>query len=418
MKNKLIPWIVCFVAALFYCYEFLLRVAPTVMVEDFRREFFLNGSGIGVLLSCYSFAYTPMQLPGGPLMDYYGPRRLLLMSVILCCVGSLLIPSIVNVYVSGLSLFLIGIGSAFAFVGVLKLAVNWLPHRYFSLISGITTMLGMFGAIFGQRAMNDVVIHKGWQSAWILSGVIGLLLFFLAYLFIHDCPESKKQNKSIKNHINILEPLKEFFLLVKGSPQFLLNGIIGGLLFLPISVFGSAWGVEFLRYAFSYPYELASDSVPFVFAGLAVGGPLAGWASSYYKKTKILIQISSVSLLLLFLMLMFVQNISVKSVQHLLFLLGFFVGPQVLVFGRSVALSSKKLAGSAAASTNFLVMIPTMIYPMLIGVILDFCAKQRVEALNHFTRIDFQYAVSIIPLSLLVALIISFFITEQEVSDA
>jgi len=402
-------------AALFYSYEFLLRVAPTVMVEDFRHTFLLNGSGVGFLLSCYSFAYTPTQLPGGALIDYYGPRKLLLLAVILCCVGSFLIPFSVNLYVTQISLFIIGFGSAFAFVGVLKLAINWLPHKHFAFFSGLTTMLGMLGAIFGQRIMSYVISKHDWLYAWTLSGKIGIILFILMFLFIHDSPKNKNIKKLPKKHLNIVSSVKEFLMLMKGNRQFLLNGIIGGLLFLPISVFGSSWGIEFLRYVYTLKSEYAANSVPFIFAGLTLGGPLAGLLCGKYRRSKIFLQISALSLCILFLILIFANYSSYHVLQLLLFLIGFFVGPQVLVFHRSILLSSSKLAGSAAASTNFIVMIPSILYPIIIGILLDlFSTKNAQSGLHQFTSLEFQLVMTIIPISLLAACFLLKFVSEEK----
>jgi MFS family permease len=409
VKNKIMPWFICLIAALFYFYEFLLRVAPSVMIEDFRRVFLLNGGEIGLLLSFYYWAYTPMQLPGGPILDYYGPRKVLLVSVIACCIGSYLIAYITNLHVAQFSLFLMGWGSAFSFVGVLKLATNWLPNKYFSLISGLTTALGMVGAIFGQAFMHNIIATHGWQYAWKLGGAMGIVLLILTLIFVHDCPRSKAKQEPIRHHINIFQPFKELWSLMKSCPQFLLNGVMGGFLFAPVSVFASSWGVMFLRYVFGYSDTVASMAVPYVFIGMGVGAPLIGWLYAYAGRDKLLLQLSALILTVLTIILIFHPHLSLFNVKCLLFFIGLAVGPQILVFQRSVLLASANLGGTATAGTNFIVMIPAMVYSALIGYILDYASTMRSGMLQHFSARDFQWAMAIIPLSLLLALILSFF---------
>src|SRR5579884_3613957 len=78
MRGKVIyAWLVCCLGALFYCYEYFLRISPSVMTQDLMRVYHLDAAMLGNLAAFYYYAYTPMQLPVGVLMDRFGPRRLL-----------------------------------------------------------------------------------------------------------------------------------------------------------------------------------------------------------------------------------------------------------------------------------------------------------------------------------------------------
>src|SRR3954470_19954672 len=76
-KTALYAWLVCGLGALFYCYEYFLRISPSVMTQDLMRVYHLDAAMLGNLAAFYYYAYTPMQLPVGVLMDRFGPRRLL-----------------------------------------------------------------------------------------------------------------------------------------------------------------------------------------------------------------------------------------------------------------------------------------------------------------------------------------------------
>src|SRR5476649_2578638 len=79
--TSVLPWIICGLAAAFYCYEYLLRITPGLMVPELQKAFsvhgdYLDATLIGHLSAFYYYAYTPMQLPVGLFMDRYGPRRI------------------------------------------------------------------------------------------------------------------------------------------------------------------------------------------------------------------------------------------------------------------------------------------------------------------------------------------------------
>ncbi|HFA59161.1 MAG TPA: MFS transporter, partial [Rhodospirillales bacterium] len=62
-------WLLWALAALFYAYGFLQRVAPGVMAGDLMRDFALDGALLGTLSAAYFYAYAAVQIPAGLFMD-------------------------------------------------------------------------------------------------------------------------------------------------------------------------------------------------------------------------------------------------------------------------------------------------------------------------------------------------------------
>ena len=73
-KKAVMGWLICTLAALFYCYEYLLRIVPSVMVPKLMQNFQVNASGVGYLSTAYLLGYAPMQLWVGALTDRFGSR--------------------------------------------------------------------------------------------------------------------------------------------------------------------------------------------------------------------------------------------------------------------------------------------------------------------------------------------------------
>ncbi|WP_434799787.1 hypothetical protein [Coxiella burnetii] len=74
LRGTLIPWIICLLAALFYFYDFFLRVTPSVMIHPLMDQFNVGAPTIGFISAFYYYAYTPLQIPSGVIMDRYNPR--------------------------------------------------------------------------------------------------------------------------------------------------------------------------------------------------------------------------------------------------------------------------------------------------------------------------------------------------------
>ncbi len=54
MKHKIYAFGVCAIAGLFLVFEFTLQVSPSVMTQEFMREFNVDAMVIGAALSCPS----------------------------------------------------------------------------------------------------------------------------------------------------------------------------------------------------------------------------------------------------------------------------------------------------------------------------------------------------------------------------
>ena len=104
-KYTLTAWLVCGLGALYYAYEYLLRISPSAMEFALRSHFGLTATGFGILSSVYYYAYVPMQLPVGILMDRFGPRRLLTIACAICVLGTLMFANASSVGVAGAGRF-------------------------------------------------------------------------------------------------------------------------------------------------------------------------------------------------------------------------------------------------------------------------------------------------------------------------
>lgn len=372
----LLPWFICSLGALFYSYEYFLRIAPSVMTNDLVRFFHIDEATLGNLSGFYYYVYTPMQLVAGVLMDRYGPRRLLTIASLSCVIGSFLFAATTQLWVAEIGRFLIGFGSAFAFVGVLKLATIWLPSRYFAMFSGLATALGMLGAIAGNLIMTNLVGLIGWQETIYLSGGFGIIVALLIGIFVRDQDLNRKK-VAATNAIDLRQVVYNLLNIMK-TPQMWVVGVIGGLLYLSTSAFAELWGNPYLRVAHGFTPDQAAVAVSFIFAGWVLGGPLAGWISDTIKRRCLPLTINALIAAGLISVILFVPNLSLWDVYSLLFIFGVFSGVQVTAFAIGREISSPQAAGSAIAFTNMLVMLSGVIFQPLIGYLLDFLWDGRV----------------------------------------
>ena len=403
------PWLMCGFAALFYCYEFFLRVAPSVTVSAVMHRYSIHAVEFGILSACYYYAYTPIQLLVGTLMDLHGVRRLLTVSTLLCALGAYLFIATKLFWVAALSRSMIGFGSAFAFVGVLKLAADWLPENRLALVSGLATALGMLGAISGEVQLNQLINAVGWEEAFVISGVAGLILALLIWYVIRDRNPPEKVSLSKKELSHICSRLWQ----IAKNAQLWINGIIGGTLFMPTSIFAVIWGVSYLNQALGVPMQDAANMTTMIFVGWVVGSPFMGWLSDRLGNRDRFLMLSCLSATILMCILFYVPHLSHTNLYFLLFFFGFASSPQILVFAIACELSPHASAGTAAAFTNMIVMSGGALFPPIIGAILDrIWHGHFAHGLRYYSNFDYQIAFAIMPITLFIGFILTFFLKE------
>jgi len=402
--------LMCALAAIFYCYEYLLRVMPAIIVPDMIHTLSISTSQVGMIAAFYFLTYTPMQIFVGTIMDHFGVRLPLSLATLACAVGAYIF-AIPTLTCAKLGMLLIGLGSAFAFVGVLKIAADWFPNRYFALISGITTTLGMFGAISGETTLALVIDEHGIMYALYGLSAIGLLLTVLLALTITD----KKLLRSQK-YIHELQKLLFDLWFVAKNPQIWIVGLIGMLLYTPTTTFAGLWGVPYIQMTRMLNAHDAGQIVSMIFVGWAVGSPLVGILTNWLQSRKKILVASTILCTIILVKIIYFEPDSIQALMAWMFLLGFASSGEILVFAIAHDIIPNNLAGTAVSLTNMLVMV-SGVMQYLIGLLLDVMQPdaQAVIANNVAAQPHYDYASAfiIMPIGLVIAAILSIWLKES-----
>lgn len=418
-NSKILPWVVCGLAAAFYCYEYLLRITPGLMVPNLQLAFSVKGmpldaTMIGHLSAFYYYAYWPMQLPVGLFMDRYGPRWILTMAVFCCAAGTALFASTTSYWVAASGRFAIGFGSAFAFVGVLKLASTWLPANRFAMVSGMTTTLGMVGAMLGGVILTDLIQSMGWRDTLIYSSYIGFVLVPIVWLIIRDTPPQGLSNVSPPvPRMSYAKLWSEIRFSMK-NPQIWLAGIVGGLLMTPTIVFPELWGKLYLQTVHHLEEAESSHAVIMIFLGWAFGGPIAGFISDSIRRRKLPLIIGGLLTTILLLFFFYYPGLTLFQLKVLMFFIGVTSSVEVICFALGRENCPTSLAGTAIAVTNFLV-VGFSFFQVVVAKILDYTWTETdliVDQAKVYSAESYQIAMFVLPAATFLGFLVSFLLKE------
>ena len=399
-------WFIWGIAALFYSYEFTQRVAPSVMIPELMTALHLDAAALGSLSAYYFYMYALCQIPAGMLIDRYSPRHMLTLATLLVSAGGLALIYSPSLFYAKASRALIGAGSAFAFIGCLKLAQHWIPKHHFPFMVGLTNLSGTLGALAGGAPLAFAVHYWGWQSTMFFLSLLGLLLSVLTFSFIRN-PIAPEKVLLEETPLSLIKHLK----IVTQDRQTWIFALYGGLVVVPIAAFVELWGVPFLSIAHDLTREKAAFLNSLIFIGIAIGAPTIGWLYSKISKPILLCRIATSLALFLLCLILFTHSMNLSYLSVILLLYGFLTSNMLLCFTFVSMRHSKRFSGAALGLTNMVVMAGGALFQPLIGWLLDFRGgkAETLRTFSHFTVADYHFAFIILPVCLVFAILLTFF---------
>jgi len=402
----LLVWLV---GASFYCYEFLLRILPGTLQTELSAAFgHISASTFGQLAALYYFAYSPMQLPVGMLIDRFGPRALLTLACLCCTVGSYLFMMFSSLWLAGVGRFLVGFGSSFAFVGGLTIAMHWLPKRYFSLATGLMTTLGMLGLMYGSIKITALTEVMNLSEVLMLTVFAGAVLTVLIFLIMREPPGTTHTEKLALPHF--FKEVRQVLL----SKEVWLIGAIAAALYTSLSVFGELWGKSYLESAHGLSKLQAAKGISAMFLGWAVGAPLGGYFSDKTGNRLGFLVGGALGALVTICVLLFATGLSYTTILILLFIYGVFSGGEIIAFVMAKERAGTAVSGTVFAAINMIVTLGGVVLQPLVGYLLDFSREKSMMHDVIYSAADYQRALMILPASLILVIILSFILREKK----
>lgn len=365
MTKNTKAYLAWFSVALFFYYQYILRVLPGTMIPDLRSEFQLTAEQFSTLGSLYLYTYSLMQIPLGLIVDRYGVRPTVLLSILLSISGSLLLAWTSLFWVAQFSRILVGLGSACAFMSALKVAADYLPPGKRALIMGATLTLGTLGALTAGKPLVSLVEVTNWRYATLISGLCGLLVLAMAWIFL---PRPQPAQKREPLHIG---QVFSKILMALSNRQIVLYSFLAIGVYTPLSVFTDLWGTAFLMEKFQISRGEAAPINTLMYVGLAVGALVLPWWTERLGKLDRGIQISSVALLLVFSIILYTPFLPFWVLVALLILVGFFCGAEMMCFTGAALNMTRENSGISLGVVNTLNTLGGAILHNVIGVGLD-----------------------------------------------
>jgi ACS family hexuronate transporter-like MFS transporter len=183
----------------------------------------------------------------------------------------------------------LGITESGNFPAAIKTVAEWFPKKERALATGIFNSGANIGAIVTPLCVPWMVIHWGWQSAFIVTGLLGFI-WLIFWFVLYEIP--KRNKKLSEEELNYIQSDKDERQEVANGPRLSwvqLLGYkqtwafaIGKFLTDPIWWFYIFWLPDFFESTYKIKLQAASWPVAAVYIISTIGSIGGGWLPLYF----------------------------------------------------------------------------------------------------------------------------------------
>ncbi|WP_439259072.1 MFS transporter [Lonepinella sp. BR2930] len=385
-KPTAFRWVIFTVMFFLLAVNLMDRITLSIGMPYIKEEFNLSPTMQGLILSSFFWSYALLQVPGGWLLDKYGPRKVITGALL----GWGFFQAIIGFATSGMHMILarIGLGAAESPVSPsgAKLSSTWLTSQERgrgAVIMDSGSPLGV--AVGGILVANLIIWFDSWRLAFIIVGIFTMSLGFLAWLILRDKPsQHSRVNQAECDYIEqgnsvSLNDVAESKTQGLGISWFMMWAIMIGRASWGMVYWGLlTWGPNYLAQAQGLDLKAIGNSTFLIFILGTAGCLFSGFFVDFLVKKgishnialKSLLSLSGIVGLCVFMMLPSITD--PDSAVWLLGIAAFFMMFGSLYWSFPAILAPKDRVGLVGGFMNMANSCAGILVPILVGVILEY----------------------------------------------
>lgn len=400
-------WIVTLTASLFFFYQFIQMNFFNSINQQLRDAYQLDAVQLGQLFSMYFYANFLFLFPAGSILDRFSTRKVLILATAVTTLGTFIFSIAPTYWVAALGRFMVGSAAAFSFLSCIRIASRWFSAHQMAFVTAMVVTMAMLGGLVAQSPFVSLINFTGsWRTALYINAALGVIIFFVILLVVEDRPagstDAAVAEQNQLNELGIWRCIK----LAALNPQNWLGGLYTSLTNLPVFILGGLWGILYLTRVHGITQEQASYATTIFFVGVILGSLAYGWISDHVERRVAPMVAGAVLSLIAMLMMMYMHDLPLWAIVTLFFLTGFFTSSQVLSYPLIAELNPGYLTSTALSIDSLCIMASGFIAPAIFGSLMEW------NKVGDYAASDFNLAMIVMPIALVIAFILTFFMRE------
>ncbi|SDM40488.1 MFS transporter [Bacillus sp. OK048] len=409
-----------------YTINYLDRLIITTFLPFMQEDLNLTPVQSGQLVSAFFFVYALCQIPYGFLVDKFGPKKIMGVSIVLFSIVTALTGSVKNFAHFIILRFGLAIGEAGFYPGAAQTIKRWFPSKEqgmaMSSFSTGKTVASALGPVI-LTSLSVYLFGGEWRPVFYVLAIPGLIGVMLMWLYVQNSPNEIKEKKpKLPKEVKIKtskvisgEDSKEKVqkvssrIFLKDSYLYLFSIIQ----FCQLAVYWgcTTWLTSFLvkQHGMDIKQMGIIATLPYIISIFSM--ILGGWLmDKVFHRMRPIALISYLSLIPLLLIIGYVDKGNISVLLPLLLLIGFFISFNI---GASLASLQnrypKEVLGKAIGISNTAGQFGSFLSPIIAG----YLVIVNVSGTQNFTNV-FTFLACIAGVGALCA----FFLKEQPIEIA
>src|SRR4051812_24146479 len=265
-------WLIWGFAAGLYFVAVFHRMVLGVAAFEAERRYHVGAGALSAFTAVQLGVYLAMQVPVGLAADRVGPRRSLAAGMAAIAVGEAVF-ALSGTLGAGLAgRALIGLGDAFVFINVLRVAHTWFEPSRAALLTALTSLLGALGQLLTTVPAHLALDGLGWTATFAGAAAITAVLAAGALGVVRDAPARPPAGDATAlpaSHDRVLETLRAAWRQRRTRLGFWAHF---GLM-TPFVTMTALWGYPWLVEAQGLSHATAASWLAFAVVPLAIAAP-------------------------------------------------------------------------------------------------------------------------------------------------
>jgi len=290
-------WLLVFWMFAISATAYLDRVNISIAGPFIQREFGLSNTQLGYVFSAFVLGYAIFQVPGGRLVDRYGPRRTLMLATIWWAIFTSMTALVPSGFAGALLILLsarlvLGLGEAVVYPSSNRLVSKWVPTTERGLANGVIFAGVGIGAGVTPPLVTYILMHYGWRMSFWISAIIGIVIGAMWFWIARDEPEqhpwiTREEVKQIEAGLPVASGGTK-------GPALRWTQLTGSRSIMAMSMSYFSFGYcAYIYFTWFFIYlskvrglDLKSSAVfgMLPFLAMAIGSPLGGWISDFVTR--------------------------------------------------------------------------------------------------------------------------------------
>lgn len=264
--------------------SFLDRQVLSISILKIQADLDVSDMEYGWINTGFLVSYALMFSLGGWLIDRFGTRIGLAVSVGLWSLSNALHGAVQNVWHLGIARFFLGIGEGGCFPGTAKGVTEWFPQHQRALAMGIAIGGSALGAVIAPPLTVYLTLLFGWRGTFIATGIIGGIWVLLWLIFFHKPTKSPlitKDELSLIEKSSAPKTIEKVKVSIKRILQIkqAWGLIIIRFLLDPVFYFFMFWIPKYLSQERGVSFERIGELFWIPFLALGISNMIGGWMS-------------------------------------------------------------------------------------------------------------------------------------------